>query len=409
MLELSQVSPSFSEANLRRAQAAWATFHQTADKPGFFHLPDDSQIWESSREAAERLWPDFDRLVVIGIGGSALGGRALVEALGSADRPVEFFENIDEHHLIQQLAGLPKLETTHFCIISKTGRTAETLALAQLVDSHLNSRRLNLADQCTVITGPKSSALRDWAQAYKVPCLDVPESVGGRFSVLSPVGLLPAAFSGIAMGKLREGARLGMTSEKLVTELTALTLDSFEREEWITLFWCYSYRWLGFAAWLQQLWAESLAKAKTHSGSAAPRVSSPFYCLGAVDQHSLLQQVVEGARDKWVWFFRDTESEGRDLIFEKQGRFGQTHMENKSLGDLMRAEAQATQMCLEEVGVSHLSFQPQKLDARTLGGAFVQMELIVSLIGTLHNINTYDQPGVERGKVLARKIITQDH
>src|SRR5262249_39107728 len=147
----------------------------------------------------------------------------------------------------------------------------------------------------------RPNPLFNWAQRQKVPCLEIPLSVGGRFSVLTAVGLLPAALVGLNLREIERGVRSVRFNEPEWEAVASAVLASWGREEWITLLWTYGDGLRPFTQWLQQLWAESLAKAVDRSGRPAPRVSFPVPCVGTLDQHSLLQQVTEGARDKWVW------------------------------------------------------------------------------------------------------------
>jgi glucose-6-phosphate isomerase len=187
--------------------------------------------------------------------------------------------------------------------------------------------------------------------------------------------------------------------------LTAQSLKSFEREEWITLFWVYCNRLFTWGLWVQQLWAESLAKKKNRQGQEAPRASTPIALVGANDQHSVLQQVAEGARDKFIWFMRVRESETAGPVLKKSQFANQTYLEGKSLGALLSAESQATMKALQQNQVQSLCLEVDRLDEATMGALFMILELVVGALGEAFDINAFDQPGVELGKRLALEIL----
>jgi glucose-6-phosphate isomerase len=181
-----------------------------------------------------------------------------------------------------------------------------------------------------------------------------------------------------------------------------LIQQSFLRNEWITQFWIYSDRLATFGAWLQQLWAESLAKSQTRQGAKAPRVSTPMACVGAVDQHSILQQVAEGERDKLILFF--------DIVGEKDqvvpNLFPELkHLDGNGLQSVLEAESQATLQALSQAGVSNLRLELDGLTAASLAACFMLFELVIGTLGEGFDINAFDQPGVENGKVLAKQLL----
>lgn len=400
---LTQSTPSEFKA---RAISGWEKLFKRQDV-GFIQLPQREHLWSASLKRAQEIRAQASHLGVLGIGGSSLGAQALKEAvLGTAHSEVTFFDNVDARAFWQKVKDLEPLRQVHWLIISKSGNTLETLAGAEFLHQHLREVGLKLSDQATVISELKDNPLTQWAKKNQVPVLEIPPDVGGRFSVLSPVGLLPAAFLNIPLEEMRQGAMEAIESKDLVCELAAQGLASFARNEWITLFWIYADDLKTFGYWLQQLWAESLAKAVTLDGQTAPRVSSPFVGVGAVDQHSLLQQISEGARDKFIWFIREQRAENTGPRLKNNEFFGMDILKGKGLGDLLAAEAQATQQTLAEVGVSSLTLHMGEADARTMGGAFMLMELVVAVMGECLGINTFDQPGVEAGKLLARRIMS---
>jgi len=374
---------------------------------GFHQLPERSTLWKSCKEIAEPLRSKYSKMVVLGIGGSSLGGKVIQDALGClADRQVFFLDSIDPLYLDRLLSQLkPELKSICWALISKSGNTIETLTQADYIHQFYESQNINWINQCVVVTELKSSPLADFANKHQIPRLEVPMDVGGRFSVLSPVGMLPAAFMGLNLESFRQGAVQATQSQELISQFVTLCEMSFSRQEWITIFWSYSNGLKEFGYWIQQLWAESLAKKVDRNGNPAPRVSTPLPCLGPTDQHSILQQIAEGTKDKYVIFLRHETSEKEGVIIQKSLFAGGELMVGKKLGKLLAAEAKATQQGLEQQNVSTLTIQIPSITEKELGFLFMFFELAVATLGEKFNINTFDQPGVELGKIIAKNIL----
>lgn len=361
-------------------------------------LLDDESGWTRAAAEAARWRDRFDHLIVVGIGGSSLGGQVLC-SLSPSSR-VRFIENVDPWGLEATVRGL-ELSKTLFAFVSKSGRTIETLASLDYLRELAAAAGVELTKQCVAMTAVPSSPLGRWAASAGVPTLALPEDVSGRFSVFTMAGLFPAAFDGLSLEAIRAGALQAWNDRTLAAELMAASLSSFAREEWISLFWFYEGRGRLFGAWLQQLWAESLAKKVRRDGSAAARVSTPLAALGTVDQHSLLQQVAEGARDKWTVFVRFDETEKGPRTLAAATFEDCKHLVGRPLGRLMSAEANATERALAEMGVSTLVLRNEAFDARGVGRLLMFFQLVVGGLGEVLGIDPFNQPGVELGKVLA--------
>lgn len=361
-------------------------------------LLDDEAGWDLAKTEAARWRARFDHLVVVGIGGSSLGAQVLC-SLSPASR-VRFIENVDPWGLEAALRDLP-LEKTLFAFVSKSGRTIETLASLDYLRELTASTGLDLTRQCVAMTALPASPLGRWAKEAGIPTYALPEDVSGRFSVFTLAGLFPAAFDGLALETIRAGALAAWNERSLAAEFMAEAKRSFEREEWISLFWFYENRGRLFGAWLQQLWAESLAKKVRRDGSPAARVSTPLAALGTVDQHSLLQQVAEGARDKWTVFIRFEATEKGPRTLATATFDDCRHLVGRPLGRLMSAEANATERALAEMGVSTLVLRSEAFDAKGAGRLLMFFQLVVGGLGEVLGIDPFNQPGVELGKVLA--------
>jgi len=245
------------------------------------------------------------------------------------------------------------------------------------------------------------------ADKNQIPRLEIPLDVGGRFSVLSPVGMFVASFLNLQVDDFRAGARKALLSEDLISEFIAQTIQSFERKESITLFWFYNSSLFSLGGWLQQLWAESLGKKVNLSGEAAPFVSTPIYAISASDQHSILQQVIEGLKDKFVVFLRFEKNEQGSVVLNNS-HFAETkNLVQKTMGVLLAAEAEATEEALRKSGVSTFACSTKVMDEFTLGYVFMFFQLVVAGIGEYLQINAFDQPGVELGKRLAKEKLNK--
>ncbi len=372
---------------------------------GFYQLPERLNIWAEADLLAQRLRSQFKHMVIIGIGGSSIGPRAITESLGVTDHQVHFLDNVDETEFQRLFKVLPSLDKVVWVLTSKSGSTIETLAGADYVSEKYNENNINFLKHVVVITEKRSNPLYDFATANQIPVLEIPVDVGGRFSVLSSVGLLPAAFIGASLEQMRQGALQALKDEKQTIHLTELILKSFQQNKWISFFWfyCGHARFLG--EWIKQLWAESLAKSVNRQGGAAPRVSTPVSAVGVSDQHSLLQQVMEGDKDKFVLFLRFNGREKTTQKFQKTIFPIHQFLVGKGLGELMSAEASATEEALQKNGVMTTRLTYQDLDPYTLGYFFMQWKLVVGVLGEVLDINAFDQPGVELGKSLAKQIL----
>lgn len=400
VMKITQNSQMTTESTLKLCRDSYQKFLQRSEI-GFPKLPERDILWQQSREIGQKSAQRFKKLVIVGLGGSSLGTRVIQESFLAKN--LFFIDNVDVVEFETLVSDLGDLKNVGWAFISKSGTTIESLCALEILEQIYKENLLNLSEYSVVISEPKENSLTKWARRNKVPECEVPFDVGGRFSVLSPVGMMPAAFLGVNIEDIRSGAKKALADEALVVELMAQFLQSFERGEWISLLWSYNSRMKNFGLWFQQLWAESLGKAVKRDGSTAPRVSTPLCAVGASDQHSILQQVMEGAKDKFVLFQRFGDSEGGHRKIT-QSQFPETKvLEGRTMGALLGVEAQSTQEALNHNGVSTLTLSYRALDAESLGYQFMLWELVVAGLGEALGINAFDQPGVELGKILAKK------
>ncbi len=372
---------------------------------GFFHLPQRQDLWAAAEAAGQKHAQISDELVVVGVGGSSLGPKALYEIFEDPRSPkqIYFCDNVDPIEFERMWQRIRNPAKTSWAFVSKSGSTIETLVAADLIQAQYQKTKDPF--HAIVISEKRSNPLTDWAEKYGMQCLEIPVDVGGRFSVLTAVGMFPMAFMGLSVKAFQEGASQALKSEALIADLMAQVHASFQRSEWITFFWFYNSCYVSFGRWLQQLWAESLAKTENRKGQSAARVSTPVFGIGSSDQHSLLQQLMDGAKDKLILFCRYSNVETSGDAVHNSYFKGQDFFNGHSMGQLISAQAQGTRQALNERGISTLTLQIENVTPQSLGFQLMTWQLVVAGLGEMLDLNAFDQPGVELGKRLARQIL----
>ncbi|MEI7973737.1 MAG: hypothetical protein WCH11_05150, partial [Bdellovibrio sp.] len=304
MLKMLDPSPSFP--NTPQFQVSDLLDHfqtlQNASASGFTRVADRPEIREQCQSLLSQL-ETFSQLLVVGVGGSSLGAQAMDQWLCLRKKKSLFFlDNLDPWQfstLLQEIE--PRWSQTAFLFVSKSGGSLETLATLDLLVQKYGS---DLIGRSFVISENQPNPLRSWAEKQGRPSIDFPEDIGGRFSVLSQSGLVPAGFLGLQVTEALRGARDALQAGKEIAALAQLVLQSWQQGKLITQFWLYSSQMKAFGAWLEQLWSESLGKSLNLDGGPAAHASTPMLCIGSSHQHSLLQQLVEGQKDKLVILIR---------------------------------------------------------------------------------------------------------
>ncbi len=390
--------PSLQENLLR----AWQRLEQTP--PPFAQILTDPSIWATAREFGHKARVSYQHMVIIGSGGSSIGTQVIYDSCKfkvDASKKLHFLDNVDPHQTAE-VFGQIDVKKTLFLTVSKSGKTMETLSSLSACIDLLKKNQLIPKDHIWVVTDPNNNPLGRWASENSLTTLAIPE-IGGRFSVLTAVGLVPAVFLGLDLAHFEKGARA--FDKDFVLQFSEQALKSFERQEWITFFWCYSWRLKSLGLWLNQLWAESLAKSADRKNKAPSRVSSPFWALGTQDQHSLLQQVMEGTKDKFVVFIRLLEAEQSPLFSVQHAMTPMEYLNGKAIGKVLAAEAQATEQALVQNQISTARIEIQTFDEATLATLFMNFQWVIALLAEHLNLNAYDQPGVELGKNIARELL----
>lgn len=391
-LHVPSLSADAAERTAVDFAAVWRRFQ--GGVPAFAELPSgDTRALERFARTARTAW---DHVLVLGIGGSSLGAQAVIEGVvGAFDatrrRPaVHFLDNVDPVETHALLRALP-LRRTLVVVVTKSGSTLETLATFFIVREKLGK---SWRKHVVVVTDPKEGFLRQLAESEQLPAFPIPPEVGGRFSVLSACGLLPAALAGVKIRELLAGAREVQAIEAFNFALVHAEL--FAQGRPITVFCPYAGNLRKLGEWYSQLLAESLGK--------SARVGfTPEVSIGATDQHSKLQLWSDGPDDKFYLFF-GVETFARDIALPTPPKEF-AHLQKKSLGDILSAEFAGTVTALREKQRPLAEFHIADLSPRTLGYLLHFFMLEVAFLGEILGVNPYDQPGVERGKIVTKEFL----
>lgn len=369
-------------------------------------LPEDTADLLSLTDIAGLLSRQSSHVVVLGIGGSSLGGQTLTTLARRGRKPsVEFADNLDPVALGELLTGIDFLDTS-FIVVSKSGGTPETLAQFLILLDAYRSRGMEeeVGARVLAIVQPGTSPLRDIAARWSIPILDHDPDLGGRFSVLSCVGLLPASIAGLDPWAIRSGAaavlRDVLRSDSSTPAMGAAVIGALAEEKGVTTLVMMPYvgRLERVGHWYRQLLSESVGK----DGKGL----TPLAALGPVDQHSMQQLLVDGPDDKLVTVITaDIAGTGptvpADLAQDKALSF----MAGRSIGDIVAAQARASMDVLTRKGHPVRHIHVARADEKAVGGLLMHFMLETIIIGDILGVDPFDQPAVELGKVLTREYL----
>lgn len=416
------LDPSHLNAMAESAKAAITDIERNRTQLGWPVLPqqDVSTILDMAAKVKH-----VENFVVLGIGGSALGNIAVQSALNHP-----FYNDLPRNkRLAPKLyvidnsdpdlnAGLIETldpATTVYNVISKSGTTAETMASFLTVRDHI-TKTLGadaLKSHIILTTDPSSGFLRQIGLREGWPMLDLPPTVGGRFSVLSTVGLLSAAVTGIDIKALLAGAAYGyqiasnldvMRNPAAVAAIVNLACANQGQNMVVMM--PYAHRLRHVADWFAQLWAESLGKRYDLNGAVVNVGTTPIKALGATDQHSQVQLYAEGPFDKLVNFIAVDQYQNTVTIPPAYADLeGVSYLGGHTFNELIQAEQQATEIALNDAGRPNITHHMPAINAFTLGQLFMLFEMQTAIAGALLNINTFDQPGVEAGKIATYALL----
>lgn len=390
----------------------------TADKLGFLSLLENESMLKEIKILADRyISTKYTDVIILGIGGSALGARAIKQAFAytvKSKMQIHILDNIDPVVFSSTIQSINPLKTL-VIVVSKSGETVETMAqLFILFNDFKKAIGLkSLGKHFIFITTSNSGALFQLSTKYNIAVLPIPQNVGGRYSVLSSVGLFPALFMGINIFELVNGGKKVKDSfikhrGMNIGELAVIYyLMHKHLNKNIMVFMPYSSLLTDFSEWIAQLWAESLGKKHSRDGKEVYSGSTPVRALGVTDQHSQLQLYKEGPADKLITFIEVNKINVKEKkivpISPVDVEF--SYLFGKTLDILLHAEMNATRMSLINSSRPSITISIPELTPKILGELFVFFELLVVFIGYLYQINPFDQPGVEEGKRILKQLL----
>jgi len=394
----------FTSDNKNIQTQAFKAIENEQNSIGYYGLPeqDITPILEYCTSIPETV----ETIAVIGIGGSSLGAKAVYEFIKpvkSLKRTLHFFESTDPINITAIFSKLD-INKTHFLVISKSGNTVETFSIYKYIYSLQND-----ASVYTFITDP-DSPLEKYAKEINASVLHLPDNVGGRFSVLSTVGLVPLALCGIDIQELLSGAKTikesffndGYLKDTLLKK--AVYYAKHHAQYHINCIFAYSETLKYFCEWYVQLWGESLGKFQRHSAFNVGL--TPIGLIGPKDQHSFLQLIMEGTRDKSVTFIKIEDFHDNISIpditlphletLDSLNGLPFSKLINMQCDSVIEALEDQKDIPLDTISISSVT-------ESNIGSLIFYYELLTSLVGELIDVNTYDQPGVEAGKIILKK------
>lgn len=392
----------------QREEEAFAALkdEMKSDRVGYYKLP------SASLKHIERInaldTNSFEQIVVIGIGGSSLGTKAIESILNNITpeaKEMFFFENSDPLTISSHLAKIDKKRAC-FVVVSKSGTTIETTSIFKVIIKHFNLD-LDGADgkKVFIITG-ENSPLSEFAKFHHLEEFAIPDNVGGRFSVLSAVGVVPLTLAGYDMKTLLHGAREFVESffkgkENHLLQKANYLFENSKTEN-ITVLFSYADSLENFTKWFVQLWGESLGKIDSNGNRVG---LTPIGLIGSVDQHSFLQLIIEGPKDKTVTFIKidDFQNDLKIPNVSLKGIEKTNFINNKSFNTLINAQCDATMQSVAQSGIKVDLINISNICEKNIGSLLIYFELLTSLVGAMLKVNTYNQPGVELGKQILYK------
>jgi len=409
-----------AKADKDRVENAYLALKEEREsgRVGYYNLPDDREIVEKIKNFcnnSEFIQNEVQNVVVVGIGGSSLGTKAIHTMLSHTRNKrinLFFLENpdpVDIERILNRKSKTRRVKryNTFFIMISKSGTTIETTSIGKFLMQEYDFKLDSWAfkDQSAIITD-EGSPLDKLAKEYDLNVFHIPHNVGGRFSVLSAVGLLPLYIAGYDIDSLLDGAAKVRDSffAKEMNELVIKAMFYVDNRDKLPMNVLFSYasELKHFNEWYVQLWAESLGKIDKNGNRVG---LTPIHLIGAIDQHSFLQLIVQGPLNKTVTVIKVKDFENDLFIPEISIPYLEKtdFVNGKEFQELLNAECDATTQSMIEQGVPVDLIEIDKLNEFNAGYLIMYFELLTSLAGHFLQINTYDQPGVEFGKKILRE------
>lgn len=388
---------------------------RAAGMHGYMKLPGNSPLLENVLEVCQPRLGRFRHLVVLGIGGSSLGLRALVNAMQPVPEPridLHIVDNTDPALFAQVIARVD-LRETQFVVISKSGSTLETVLALGYFAEKLRHAGLALNEHIVAVTDPVSGALRRFADSQGLDTCEIPPDVGGRFSVLTGAGLVPATMMELDVATLMQGAartealcKSGPVARDWPARLGLISAELCRRGKGQLVFMPYSSRLRSVSDWFVQLWDESLGKDRDENGQPTVSGQTAIPAAGATDQHAQLQLFLEGPNDKLLLFTRIEQHELDPPLGDFEwAEFDAAFVKGRTLGEVINAQHAGTAKACVERMRPNATLNLPKLDASTLGELLMGLMIATTYAGYAFGVNPYDQPSVELGKQISRRML----
>jgi glucose-6-phosphate isomerase len=387
---------------------------------GFFDLPITIEHEKAKiRNFCAINSTKFNNFVHVGIGGSCLGPQAMFSALSNKyhnlvnqNKKIFFLDNIDSKSF-ENLLSFIDLKSTLFNIVSKSGTTIETITQFLLIKERLLGLGKSYLKNIVITTDPEKGPLREFANKFNLTSFTVPQNVGGRYSLFSSVGLFPMCFLGIDIEEFIRGAKdyreeflsFDIFKNKAILLSLLLYVAYKKYKKNILVFFTYSDFLFKLGDWFNQLWAESLGKLHDRGGNVVNTGQTPMVCIGSRDQHSLVQLFMEGPLDKIIMFLEIEKQDINSKIKVDTDFKAFNYLIDKNLFDLMRAERLATSFALKNANQANLTIKIPEINPYNMGYLTFLFEVACAFSGFLHNIDPYNQPGVELGKLFTKHFM----
>lgn len=403
-LNFKLVSNELIEAYIKRLHVEYSS-----KEIGYYHLPDTMMpVVDDSMKFMSECYANIHDVIIVGVGGSSLGTKAIAKMLKpkkSAPK-LHFLDNLDPA-LIHKVFKKINIKKSLFFVVSKSGTTLETISIFKVVLQKLQEEYSSskFYKKILVITDPNSS-LETYAKKYKIKYFHIPKNVGGRFSVFSTASLVPLTICGYDTKALLEGAKScedGYLKNQNNTILQKAYKYAIHHEASINVLFSYSSVFREFNEWYIQLWAESLGKKLGFSRIGL----TPIGLIGSSAQHSFLQLIVEGVKDKSVTFLKVKEAKKDITIPDIKLDFikSSSLTSNFNMQKILNMQCDATMQSVQNEGILTDIIEIDKVDAWHVGYLMYYYMLLTSACGIMLGINTYSQPGVEVGKNILNAML----
>ena len=362
----------------------------------------DSELLNSTIIQTEKFIKNKNKYVVFGTGGSNLGARALINTSVNKIENILFFDNIDPLFFQSQILKL-ELETTGFIVISKSGTTPETLSQLGCIINIANEKNiLNVLYKNTlIITEFKESPLFNIAKKNNCLLLEHKNNIGGRYSVFSNVGMVPAILAGLNVKKIHQGVIKVLNQNNFIDLFKFAQIFKFCKSNNFSsnVLMTYSDGLNYFGKWYLQLWAESIGKKN--------RGVTALHATGTTDQHSQLQLYLDGPKDKFFTFIKSNyKNKGLNINSQIMKAESVDYLVDKKMGDLMHAEQDAT---IDTFRLNNYKFREILIDIidEESIGILMANSMIETIAACIYfDVDPFDQPAVEQGKKLTKKYLS---